>query len=278
MSDLVLRTIDRDIGIITVNNPPVNALSPGVPEGILEAVEAFGKDPAVRAIVLIGGGRTFIAGADIKEFGKITSGQKRDLGGIRLMLLAIERLPQAGGRGHPRHRVRRRPGDGDGLPLPRRRCRRPRSASRRSSSGSSRAPAARSGCRGWPASPRRRRCAPAASPIRRAEALQVGILDRVIDGDLLQGAVAFAREVAAKGGPPRKTRDLTDQAQRPGGQCRGAGRQCATRSRNAPAALLAPLKAIEAVEAATHAAVRRGHQEGGRAVPANACSPTSRRR
>ena len=57
--------------------PPVNALSPGVPEGILEGVKQFGEDDSVGAIVLIGGGRTFSAGADIKEFGKITSGQKR---------------------------------------------------------------------------------------------------------------------------------------------------------------------------------------------------------
>ena len=51
-------------------------LSPGVPEGIMASIKAAEKDPEVRAIVLIGGGRTFIAGADIKEFGKVTSGQK----------------------------------------------------------------------------------------------------------------------------------------------------------------------------------------------------------
>ena len=73
MSDLVLTSKDGEIGILTVNNPPVNALSPGVPEGILEGVEQFEKDESVKAIVLIGSGRTFIAGADIREFGKITS-------------------------------------------------------------------------------------------------------------------------------------------------------------------------------------------------------------
>src|SRR5499427_5329359 len=74
MSDLVQLTKDGDIAIITINNPPVNALSPGVPEGISDAIDKIGKDDSVRAAVLIGGGKTFVAGADIKEFGKITSG------------------------------------------------------------------------------------------------------------------------------------------------------------------------------------------------------------
>ena len=75
MSDLVQLTKDNDIAIITVNNPPVNALSPGVPEGISEAIEQIDKDPTVKAAVLMGAGKTFVAGADIKEFGKITSGK-----------------------------------------------------------------------------------------------------------------------------------------------------------------------------------------------------------
>jgi 3-hydroxyacyl-CoA dehydrogenase len=57
------------IGVITIDNPPVNALSPGVPEGIIEAVERGNADPAIRAMVLIGAGRSFIAGADIRTFG-----------------------------------------------------------------------------------------------------------------------------------------------------------------------------------------------------------------
>ena len=77
MSDLVQLTKDNDIAIITIHNPPVNALSPGVPEGIAEAIEKIDKDPGVKAAVLIGSGTTFIAGADIKEFGKITSGQNQ---------------------------------------------------------------------------------------------------------------------------------------------------------------------------------------------------------
>jgi 3-hydroxyacyl-CoA dehydrogenase len=57
------------IGVIIIDNPPVNALSPGVPEGIVENVERGNADPAIKAMVLIGAGRSFIAGADIRQFG-----------------------------------------------------------------------------------------------------------------------------------------------------------------------------------------------------------------
>src|SRR6516162_11083209 len=57
------------IGVITIDNPPVNALSPGVPEGIVEAVERGNADPTIKAMVLVGAGRSFIAGADIRQFG-----------------------------------------------------------------------------------------------------------------------------------------------------------------------------------------------------------------
>ncbi len=70
MSDLIDYTKRGAIGVITVNNPPVNALSPGVPEGIYEALQQGVKDPDIKAMVLIGGGRSFIAGADIKHVGK----------------------------------------------------------------------------------------------------------------------------------------------------------------------------------------------------------------
>jgi 3-hydroxyacyl-CoA dehydrogenase len=58
------------IAVITVNNPPVNALSAAVRRGIFDCIKSAGSDPQVRAIVLTCAGRTFIAGADITEFGK----------------------------------------------------------------------------------------------------------------------------------------------------------------------------------------------------------------
>ncbi|MEP2703845.1 MAG: 3-hydroxyacyl-CoA dehydrogenase NAD-binding domain-containing protein [Roseibium sp.] len=59
-----------DIALIALNNPPVNAASHAVREGLWNAVEELQKDTAIKAIGLYALGRTFIAGADIREFGK----------------------------------------------------------------------------------------------------------------------------------------------------------------------------------------------------------------
>ena len=73
MSELVHYEIRDQVAVITVDNPPVNALSPGVPEAIEAAVSRAAKDPDARAAVLIGAGSTFIAGADIRFFETITT-------------------------------------------------------------------------------------------------------------------------------------------------------------------------------------------------------------
>jgi 3-hydroxyacyl-CoA dehydrogenase len=94
MNELVTLTRDGEVGIITINNPPVNALSPGVPEGIEAAIEQVKNDSAIKGAVLIGAGQTFIAGADIREFGKVTSGERKR--GIEFLglLLTIEDCPK----------------------------------------------------------------------------------------------------------------------------------------------------------------------------------------
>jgi 3-hydroxyacyl-CoA dehydrogenase len=71
MSELVRYSIQDEIAVITVDNPPVNALSHGVPEGISEMVARAASDPAARAAILIGAGTTFIAGAEIRNFAAI---------------------------------------------------------------------------------------------------------------------------------------------------------------------------------------------------------------
>jgi 3-hydroxyacyl-CoA dehydrogenase len=60
---------DGDIGVIIVNYPPVNALGPGVSEGVVDSLNKANADPAIKAMVLMGDGRSFIAGADIRGFG-----------------------------------------------------------------------------------------------------------------------------------------------------------------------------------------------------------------
>jgi len=67
-------TREGDIAVLTVNSPPVNALSANVRDGLSAGIAQAAADPAVKAIVLICDGRTFIAGADISEFGKPPKG------------------------------------------------------------------------------------------------------------------------------------------------------------------------------------------------------------
>src|SRR6266581_739675 len=208
MSDLVQLTKDNDVAIITINNPPVNALSPGVPEGISDAIEQINNDPGVKAAVLIGGGRTFVAGADIKEFGKITSGKTQRGVAFLPLLLKIEDCRK------PVVMAIHGTAFGGGLEL--------------AMAGHYRvaAPSAQvgqpevklgliPGAAGTQRLPRLAGVAKAVemcaegNPVKAQDALQAGILDRLIDGDLLSGAVAFAREVAGK--PAPKTRERNDK-------------------------------------------------------------------
>ena len=69
MSDVISFEIVGETAVITFNNPPVNALGHKVRSGIVEALETANNNSTVKAIILIGGGRTFPAGADITEFG-----------------------------------------------------------------------------------------------------------------------------------------------------------------------------------------------------------------
>src|SRR5512142_3021293 len=75
MEQLVTYSKGGEIGVIAINNPPVNALSSGVLEGIRMSVNVLERDAEVRAIVVIGGGRTFVAGADIHQLAEITAGR-----------------------------------------------------------------------------------------------------------------------------------------------------------------------------------------------------------
>ena len=221
---LVQPSKDGDVGILTVNNPPVNALSPGVPEGIIAGLEQFEKDDAVKAIVLIGGGRTFIAGADIKEFGKITSlGDRRKGPGFLGVLDRVE--------SYPKPIVAAIHGTALGGGLETAMACHYRVA----------VPSAQVVAKGV------EMCA-AGDPISAKDALESGIVDQIVEGDLLQGALAFARTKI--GTSPRRTRDLNsklgnEQTNAPiFAFARDAARK---KARN----LMAPQAAIDAVEAAT---------------------------
>jgi len=66
----IARELHGDILLVSIDNPPVNALGVDVRRGLLEAIEAADADPAVKAVLIVGAGRNFIGGADIREFGK----------------------------------------------------------------------------------------------------------------------------------------------------------------------------------------------------------------
>ncbi len=249
MSDLVSLSKDGEIAIITINNPPVNALSPGVPEGIKESVEAAEKDASVKAIVLIGGGRTFIAGADIKEFGKMTSGAKDRGPGINPILEVVENCQKpivaaihgtafGGGLetamachyrvavpnalvGQPECKLGIIPGAGGTQRLPRL---------------AGVAVAAEMCAFG--------------NPVPAKIALSSGILDKIVEGDLQTGAINFARELVANAAPPRRTRDLTDKiSDKAANEHSLAAVRAEIKKRSR--GLMAPGKAVDAVEAAT---------------------------
>jgi 3-hydroxyacyl-CoA dehydrogenase len=202
MTDAVLRSTQGRIAILTVNNPPVNALAAGVRDGIKEGVEAFGKDANIDAIVLIGGGRTFIAGADIREFGKPPKGASlNDViatmencpkivvaalhgtplgGGLETALGAHYRVSLASTRvGLPEVHLGLLPGAGGTQRLPR-------------LTGAKYALDAIISGRHIPAT----------------EAKSKGIVDAIVEGDLLAGAVAHAQMLVAQKAPLRRVRDL----------------------------------------------------------------------
>ncbi|MBN9427202.1 MAG: enoyl-CoA hydratase/isomerase family protein [Burkholderiales bacterium] len=77
-AQLVRYEVADGVGVVTVENPPVNALAPGMREGVIEAVARANADPDVRALVLIGAGGNFIAGADIRQFGTARAVSTRD--------------------------------------------------------------------------------------------------------------------------------------------------------------------------------------------------------
>jgi 3-hydroxyacyl-CoA dehydrogenase len=249
MSELVTWAKDGDLAVITVNNPPVNALSPGVPEGIGAAVAAIQTDDEIKGAILIGSGATFIAGADIKEFGKITSGQRREGINFLELLLEIEDSPKpvvaaihgtafGGGLetamachyrvgvasaqvGQPEVNLGIIPGAAGTQRLPR-------------LAGVEKAVDM---------------CAFGA-PVRAKDAFACGILDRIVEGDLLEGAKSFLREVIASGAAAPKTRERNEKLgnAETNAPVFAAARATAKKTKRG---MTAPLAAIDAVEAAT---------------------------
>ncbi|MGF6700439.1 3-hydroxyacyl-CoA dehydrogenase [Paraburkholderia sp. MM5496-R1] len=242
-ADVVTRELHGKVLLVTIDHAPVNALSADVRRGLLAAIEAGDADRAVEAVLIVGAGRNFIAGADIREFGKppvppslpdvcnrIEACTKPVIaalhgaalgGGLEVALAAHYRIAVDGAKlGLPEVQLGLLPGAG----------------------GTQRTP--------------RLIGAPAALDLmlsgRHAsakEALALGLVDRLGDsGDILAEGLAYAHELLAAHAPVRRTRDaaaLIDRA---------ASRAAVAKARDETAkkarGLFSPLKIVDAVEAA----------------------------
>ena len=205
MSRSVSYTRDGDVGIVTIDNPPVNALSQHVRQGLLDGFTEASRDDTI-ATVLICEGRTFIAGADITEFGKplqppsflgtmelIENLPKPVVaaihgtalgGGLETALCCHYRVAVPSARvGLPEVALGLLPGGGGTQRLPR--LVGPEAALQIITSG---------------------------TPLPAGEAHAVGVIDELVDeGSLREKALAFARALVAEGAPLKKMRDLTDK-------------------------------------------------------------------
>lgn len=242
---VVSRSLHGNVLVVTLDHPPVNALSVDVRQGLVDAIDAAEHDAAVAAVLIVGAGRNFIAGADIREFGKpplppalpmvcnrIEACAKPVVaaihgaalgGGLEIALAAHYRLAVRGAKlGLPEVQLGLLPGSG-----------------------------------GTQRTPRLIGVAPALDLMlsgrhaRAEEALSLGLVDRLgATDDVLGEGLAYTRELlAAKAGvrPTRAAKTLADaDADANRAALDAARKDTATRARG----LFSPSKIIEAVQAA----------------------------
>jgi 3-hydroxyacyl-CoA dehydrogenase len=241
----------EDIAVVTIDHPSSNTLSPGFLEGLQHCFEAAAGDSGVTAVVVIGEFSSFVTEAGIRELQRIASGEIPC--GTRLpILLAIEDSSKPVVMAIQGHAM------GDGLEV--------------ALAGHYRviAPSARvglpevklgiiPGAAGTQRLPRLAGVANAVEmcafgePISAQEAFARGIVDRVVEGDLLTSAVAFAREVAHK--PAPKTRERNEKLSKADPSIFAVARET---SRKIKRGQPAPLAAIDAVESSTRLPFEEG--------------------
>jgi 3-hydroxyacyl-CoA dehydrogenase len=200
--------LDGDVGVITLNSPPVNALSANVRDGLADGVAAALADPGAKAVVIICEGRTFIAGADITEFGGAQKGASlfdvQDAmensakpviaaihgtalgGGLEVALCAHYRVAVPSARcGLPEVNLGLLPGAGGTQRLPR-------------IVGVEKALEMMTSGQHVPAN----------------QCLAMGLVDEIVDeGALRAGAVSFAHRIAAEGRPLKKVRESNEKVE-----------------------------------------------------------------
>ncbi len=250
MTDLVTADRHGDVAVITIDNPPLNVFSPGVPEGVMAHLREAGADDRVTAVVVTGAGKHFVAGADITTFGMprdeapdvlglieaLASSAKPVVaairgtafgGGLEMALACNWRVAAPDAKlGLPEVKLGLLPGAGGTQRLPR--------------------------LAGLEVA---LRMIPSGSPVGAEEALEAGVVDEVVTGDLVDGAVAFARNVASTPDALRRTHELEVAVDGDADEILDGARVQA--ERRSPG-VLAPQRCIDAIEAA----VKLGFAEG----------------
>ena len=245
MSQMVRYERRGTVGVVTVDNPPVNALSRAVRQGLLDALKQGLDDAEATSLIVIGAGRTFIAGADIKEFGKpleppdlnlvisgLESSPKPTIaaihgtalgGGLEVALGCHYRVAVAAAQvGLPEVKLGILPGAGGTQRLPRLVGAKP--ALDMITTGDF---------------------------VRAGKARELGILDEIVEGDLLDGALRFAASVAGRGTAGRRISDRDEKlAEARGNAALFADYRAAVKKR--ARGQESPLRCVDAVEAAAN--------------------------
>ncbi|HSL52401.1 MAG TPA: enoyl-CoA hydratase-related protein, partial [Candidatus Deferrimicrobiaceae bacterium] len=205
----ISQSVDLDrrgrVAVLTVNNPPVNALSQHVRQGLRDGLKQAAADGNIAAVVITCAGRTFVAGADITEFGKppkepglhevldLIEGSPKPVvaaihgtalgGGLEVTLACHYRVGAKTARfGLPEVKLGLLPGAGGTQRLPR-----------------------------VVGVPKALSMIVSGDPIGADEALKAGLIDEIVDGDLTAAGVAFAEKVISEKRPLKKIRDLDDK-------------------------------------------------------------------
>ncbi len=202
MSDVAAYTVRDGIAVITLNNPPVNDLGNALRAGIAEGLEKADSDPDIKAVVLIGSAKAFSGGADIREFNKpmtkpnlpevndIQDSMQKPLvaaiggfalgGGLELALACHYRIAlEKSLLGLPEVKLGILPGSGGTQRLPR--VIPVHEAARMMILG---------------------------DPIPAPKAKELGLVDEIVSGDLLEAGIAYAQKLVAEGKGPRRIRDM----------------------------------------------------------------------
>jgi len=254
MSEAASYSVRDGIAVITLNNPPVNGLGSVLRPGIMDGIKKAGADPAVKALVIIGSAKAFSGGADIREFNtpkmlvppslpEINDAQD---GCPKPVIAAIGGFALGGGLelalgchyrvalprsllGLPEVKLGLLPGSGGTQRLPR-------------VVGALQAV----------------QMMTTGNPVPAEKALALGLVDEIVQGDLLDGALAFAKKLLAQKKGPRRIRDMTVKVDgEPKAFFEKARAEVGKASRGFPA----PLEIVACVEAAVNKPFDEGRKE-----------------